>query len=83
MRKTAKKKKKKRKKKKNEEEKEEEEEALHMRRMLVREPTSHGQPALPSTLLGFFSFDLAKIIWRIFSIILLAHTYIILSNSGK
>ena len=31
--------------------------------------------------LGFFSFDLAKIIWRIFSIILLAHTYIILSNS--
>ena len=30
--------------------------------------------------LGFFSFDLAKIIWRIFSIILLAHTYIILSN---
>ena len=30
--------------------------------------------------LGFFSFDLAQIIWRIFSIILLAHTYIILSN---
>ena len=30
--------------------------------------------------LGFFSFDLANIIWRVFSIILLAHIYIIFSN---
>ena len=30
--------------------------------------------------LGFFSFDLANIIWRVFSIILLAHIYLILSN---
>ena len=30
--------------------------------------------------LGFFSFDFANIIWRVFSIILLAHIYIIFSN---
>ena len=30
--------------------------------------------------LGFFSFDLANIIWRVFSIILLSHIYIIISN---